>query len=127
MKPASSDLENRLPLWKAMSDLFLDTEIDDVIYHSIAQICRESLYSWNECDYIFWEEVYPACIWNLLIVAGEWIYFDEEQLQEKILQREAIFSRVPWRYFRCRVHLMRSMVADDWEKVKMYYENVQQT
>jgi hypothetical protein len=132
MLPASDDLEHRRPLWIAMSDLFLDTEIDDIIYVYIARTCHESPYSWAECEIIFWNEVFPACIGNMLIVAGEWVMFDAEWLEERILARVRHWQRRPWKWllpqniFSRAEHpykrVFAGMVKEDWEKVKVQYD-----
>lgn len=86
MKPAADDLVNRRPVWEALSDLFLDTDV------SLSRTWRVSLlaaspYSVDELEKILIDEVYPICKYNLLSVAGEWEGFDQTRLEERILRR----------------------------------------
>lgn len=125
MKPIHTDLETRRPVWNAISDLFLDTEIDESMLKHIAAVCRTSPYSWEECEEILWGEVYPVCIPNLLTVAGEWGYFDPEWLESSILRRREAFQHFPWKLVRWvnrrKYRLCQSMIAAEWERVKRYF------
>lgn len=65
------ELARRRPVWEAMSDLFLDTEVRwNVPY--VARACAESGYDAATLERVFWREVFPEAIGNLLQVAGEW-------------------------------------------------------
>jgi hypothetical protein len=81
----SEDLERRRPIWEALSDLFLDTEIDDKWLRHIAQRLADSDYTIDELKAIFFLEVFPNCYRNLLTPAGKWTGFDVDWLQEQIL------------------------------------------
>lgn len=82
MTPAS-----REDVWHAMSDLFLDT---DVSLHrdSTLRVLKASGFDLAALDHIFIAEVYPACIGNLLQVAGEWAGFDRARLIAAIRRRQ---------------------------------------
>jgi hypothetical protein len=64
--------EQRLDLWRALSQLFLDTEVDDVTFKYIARTISESGRSLSEVEDILWYEVYPVLESNLRSVAGVW-------------------------------------------------------
>jgi len=64
--------EERLQMWRALSTLFLDTEIDDETYKYIARTIKESNYSIQDAENILWYEVYPVLEKNLKSVAGVW-------------------------------------------------------
>src|SRR5215470_14456729 len=85
MTPASEDLARRRPVWEAMSDLFLDTELDERSYRFIARRAIASGYAPEELHYILWEEVFPVVEWNLRHPVGEWAGFRIEWLEERIL------------------------------------------
>ena len=72
MKPASEDVGNRAPVWLALSNLFLDTELEQDSFECIASSLAASPYSIEEIEAILFDEVYPICIWNMRTVAGEW-------------------------------------------------------
>lgn len=67
-----SHKEDRLTIWRALSDLFLDTELDDTTYQYIARTINESDFTLSEIEQILWYEVYPVLSNNLRSVAGVW-------------------------------------------------------
>ena len=86
MKLAAEDLVNRRPVWEALSELFIDTEI------SLNRLWRvdalaASPYSIEELEHILIDEVYPICKYNLFSVAGEWAGFDLAWLEDQVQQR----------------------------------------
>ena len=85
LRPAGSDLAGRRPVWLALSDLFLDTEVNR-FREGNARTLAASAYSMDELDAILREEVYPACSFNLSQVAGEWAGFDADWLERRILR-----------------------------------------
>ena len=64
--------EDRLRLWSALSNLFLDTEPDDHTFGYIARVIREDGYTSEEAEHVLWQEVYPVLEPNLRSVAGVW-------------------------------------------------------
>lgn len=64
--------EERLKIWRALSDLFLDTEIEDSTFKYIACTVSESDFYLSEVEDILWYEVYPVLESNLRSVAGVW-------------------------------------------------------
>ncbi|WP_442505629.1 DUF7079 family protein [Novipirellula sp. SH528] len=118
MTPADQDIENRRPVWRALSDLFLDTELQDHDLSCIARSLAESPYTASEIETILFREVYPVCIANLTCVAGEWAGFDDAWLEASILKH----ARRRWTLANI-VQLNRWMIRDDWNRVKvLYYE-----
>lgn len=86
MKKAADDVENRRPVWDALSDMFLDTDVSLFRKARIGKLAA-SPYSISELEMILVDEVYPVCVGNLLCMAGEWAGFDQEWLEETILRR----------------------------------------
>ena len=86
MKPAAEDLAGRRPVWEALSEMFLDTEVSDGQSWRATRLAR-SPYSLEELEEILIEEVYPICKDNLYSVAGVWEGFDLAWLEQSILQR----------------------------------------
>ncbi|BFM21346.1 DUF7079 family protein [Gilvimarinus japonicus] len=64
--------DDRLKIWRALSDLFLDTEIEDYVFKYIARTISECELSLSETEEILWYEVYPVLEGNLRSVAGVW-------------------------------------------------------
>ena len=96
-------LEQRKPVWVALSDLYLDVELQESDFAHIAAILRNAGLNWAEAQSINVNEVAPVVIHNLFAVAGVWTGFDEEQLYAMILRRRRpprlLGSRRLWRYF----------------------------
>ena len=82
MTPALS-VSDRRPVWIALSELWLDTELSAADLDRIAGVLRASPYSLEEIDAIHWEEVAPVVWVNALSVAGVWDAFDADWLAER--------------------------------------------
>ena len=78
-------VKQRLPLWNALSDLWLDTELDGYNYAYIARTIYESPFTLEDAFTIHKYEVAPAVFINLMSVAGEWAMFDEAWLKNRCL------------------------------------------
>lgn len=98
-----------------MSELFLDEQVNDQDYAHVARVAAQSGYTDEELDRIFLDEVAPVLHGNLLSVAGEWMLFPRDWLEERILEQRGIgywFARiVSW-------PVVRLTVWDDWKRVK---------
>jgi len=86
------ELARRRPLWSAMSELFLDTEVRWAV-PGIARKCVESGHDDEALERIFWAEVFPKAIGNLTQVAGEWTGLN---LDEAALIKRANSGSIPW-------------------------------
>lgn len=75
----------RMPLWCALSELLLDTQMQRQDYEAIARAAREGGFSTDQVRDIFEREVFPALAFNLMQVAGEWAGFDADVVRERIL------------------------------------------
>ncbi|MGB7328823.1 MAG: hypothetical protein WBD31_28350 [Rubripirellula sp.] len=113
MKNSADDLESRRPVWEAMSELYLDTELDADDLNRIGRILRSSPYNEAELDCIMFDEVFPVLIPNMWGVAGQWAGFDLDWLQAAILQRQQRRLKIP-----NAMILGRWMVRDHWRTVK---------
>lgn len=74
----------RRPLWLALSELWLDTELDEKDLERIAAVLAQSGLSIAELRDVYLVEVAPAVYRNLLDPAGVWEGFDETGLTERI-------------------------------------------
>lgn len=86
---SSEELERRIKVWEALSELFLDTEIDAATYKYIARSVIESGYHADEIRSILWNEVFPVLESNLRDVAGVWEGYPRDWLAKHI-RMEAI-------------------------------------
>jgi len=106
-------LKTRKPLWIALSDLFLDTELQEYNHAHIATAMFESGYSFAEIEDILMLEVFPVCIANL---HSEWAGFHEDWVIKMIIK-----SKRPNRYRQWVNRRYFWMIKDDWDKVVMAY------
>ncbi|HEY0621456.1 DUF7079 family protein [Sphingomonas sp.] len=86
MVHSDAEIEKRLPVWHALSDVFLDTKLSDEDYTEIDAALRNSAYSRILLKEIFEDEVAPAFVTNLLDVAGEWTSWTEDEVREIMLR-----------------------------------------
>lgn len=100
------ELLRRRPVWEAMSEFFLDTETRWSVPY-VARRCAESGYDDEALERIFWGEVFPEAIGNLLAVAGEWGML---KLDEQALIHRVNHHSIPW--LTRRAHGW--MVQDSW-------------
>ena len=112
----ANTLTIRQPLWFALSDLFLDTELQDYNFTYIAKAMKASDYSMTEIEDILMLEVFPVCIGNLHIVAGEWAGFHEDWVIKTIVR-----AKRPNRFRQWMNRRSFWMIKDDWDKVVLAY------
>jgi hypothetical protein len=89
---SSRELEQRRPVWDALSTLYLDTDVT-LLRAYRARILAASPFSLEELEAILIDEVYPVCWANLLSIPGEWAGFDAAWLESRIVER----LTSPWR------------------------------
>ena len=88
MESPEKDLIDRKPIWGTMQMVFMDKDVDYEIDNYIVVICAKSKYSIQELKEIFFNEVHPACIFNLFSgIAPEWAGFEIEWLSDRILKK----------------------------------------
>ncbi len=112
------ELLARTPVWEALAEFWLDTELTDSDFDHIARVIAASPYSLAEARAIHDYEVAPALSANLMSVAGEWAGFDSEWLHARCRQQAAL--RRSWWYravIRVRFPLFRFFTAHCWRQV----------
>jgi hypothetical protein len=107
LKKPMHDLEHRMPVWAAMTDFFLDTELSSWHFRNMATVCAESPYSERDLERILFTEVWPAFLPNLLSVAGEWAGWQDDFIKQRILATYRRRIYISWRlnplkWFFCR-------------------------
>ena len=105
-------MRDRMPVWSALSEFFLDTELRDDDHRRIADVLARSPYSESALWEILRFEVYPPCHWNLLHVAGGWAMFGDDGLLERVAPRCGKRPRFTWPL------LHRRMFHEHWDKVR---------
>lgn len=92
----------RRPLWAAMSEMWLDTELGPIELEYIARMMAESGLTDEALREVYLVELAPVLWPNLFATAGEWAGFDQEWLSERIVhnlthhpRRTRFWSRFP--------------------------------
>jgi hypothetical protein len=109
-------MADRLPVWTVLSELFLDTELLNGDIQRIAGVLRQSPYDRIEIERILRDEVSPAFSSNLLSIAGEWVPWDENEVQ-KIMER-SIGRRASDNWIdRLLVRFARRVIPSEWHRI----------
>lgn len=111
MKATPETIRKRMPVWSALSDLFLDTQLDQDDLAYIARVLHASPYTNLEIWAILRYEVYPVCIGNMTCVAGEWANFPDDWLMQYIAPRCDKRSRFIWPMWNFK------LIEQDWQTV----------
>ena len=82
-----SEIERRKPVWMALSEFYLDTELGPEELTLIRVALVESGYSEREILEINYNEVAPILVANSWSPAGVWAGFDEKWLVETITKQ----------------------------------------
>ncbi|WP_447727384.1 DUF7079 family protein [Sphingomonas koreensis] len=82
----SAEVERRLPLWTALADLFLDTDVMLSVPY-IARTIVEGGWQIDEAEAALRWEVRPAFYVNLLDIAGEWAGWHPDFVRERVLEK----------------------------------------
>ncbi|MES2543545.1 MAG: hypothetical protein V4548_01575 [Bacteroidota bacterium] len=124
MKIKEVNIEERKPIWIALSNFYLDTELEDNNFKYIALNIIDSPYSLKEVKCINKYEVFPVLNGNLLSVAGEWSGFDEELLIKNILlsiKKRNIIIQLFIEFFYL---MFKWMFKDYWIKTENTYNHL---
>jgi hypothetical protein len=111
------------PIWLALSEFWLDTELQTEDLRRIAEILKESGYTSEEIARIYKFEVAPVVWMNIFPFypsVGEWAGFDPEWLEENMMsnigrQKKSAFYR--WRTrskFFCWMHTLAP--REPWQR-----------
>ncbi len=114
---SNKELKRRKPVWIALSDLWLDTELSDSELSYIASVMDESGYSIEELRSIYMDEVAPVVYTNLLSFAGVWDGFNEKWLVDEITEllcKQNIFIRLKHKAMR---RIMLYATEDHWKEL----------
>ena len=79
---------DRVLVWDALSQFWLDTELDEKDIQRIAQTLADSPFTPEELRHIEFYEVRSVCAPNLLCVAGAWAGFAADWLIPRCLSQQ---------------------------------------
>jgi hypothetical protein len=117
-------IEHRKPVWVALSEFYLDTQLEDSDLRHIAFTFLESPYTIDEVRMINKYEVFPILQANLLSTAGVWAGFDEDWLVDKIITR--LKNRTKFKDFGVNVSFLMSkwMQRTYWNRLIRIYNDL---
>lgn len=114
-----NQIEVRPMVWEAISNFYLDTELEGKDYDALARIFSKSNLSIEQLKHIDKYEVFPTLQINLLGIAGEWAGFDSKWLNQKC-QRNMKKSENPFHKFATNVFnpLFYWMRSRHWKEIE---------
>lgn len=112
-------IQARMPLWEALSFLWLDTEVTESDLDWIARVMAESGLTIEELWRVYSYEVAPVVSVNVYSVAGEWAGFSPDWLRTEIVRNLRDGPRLTrfWSWFPITRWLMLGPTADHWKKL----------
>lgn len=118
----SKDILQRQPIWIALSEFYLDTELDEHDLKRIAQVFKASGLNLQAVKDIDRYEVFPVLQSNLFRVAGNWSGFDPVLLTEACTKRY-LKRNSWWHKSRTSVwnRLFYRMRKGYWDEIELYY------
>ncbi len=118
------NIEQRRPIWLALSAFYLDTELEEPDLRQIAFTILDSPYSFDEVRSINKYEVFPVLQANLLSPAGEWAGFDETWLIDKITTRLSNRNKLNDLGVELRYQALKWMCKNYWKKLEKIYNGI---
>lgn len=104
------DDDARVPVWIALSGLYLDTEVE-AFHDAIAETLAASPFDLDELQAMLMHDVHPVLFANLMAPAGVWDGFDEDWLVERIRARGGRRRRGLSAWFRSDIDAQWRAVA----------------
>jgi hypothetical protein len=118
-------IEERKPVWIALSNLYLDTELQENDYKYMAEVFYKSPYSLDEIGLINKYEVRPVLMPNLLSVAGEWAGFDKDWLTQSITSKIKDYNKIKRKRLGIMKFIYNLFWKSDWKKINTCYEDLE--
>lgn len=116
------DVAARAPVWRAIAELYLDTELQPYDYRAVAEALAASPYTLEALHEIDRWEVAPVVGANLMVPAGVWAGFDEAWIARECEARARDAARRRLRERRgvrgwIRDRLYRPMTRTAWARL----------
>ncbi len=114
---SDEDIRLREPIWVALSDLFLDTDVS-LFDARIVSAIRASRFSASEVEQILRDEVGPVFYDNLLDVAGEWAGWTDEFIKVEVRAHLSKPTSVRLARRLLSEAVVGSVVKDHWPRLR---------
>ncbi|KFF11052.1 hypothetical protein IW15_17995 [Chryseobacterium soli] len=115
----STELENRKPIWIALSKFYLDNELTCKDFDHMAIIFQKSGLHIKDIKQIDLMKVFPLLQPNLLNISGAWTDFDEDWLLSECIKhyqkRENRFYRLNYKFWNALFYWIR---RDGWNQIE---------
>lgn len=115
---SAEEIERRAPVWRALSDLFLDTELDESDFSMIAEKIRAAGFTADQAEEVLRRDVAPVFWGNLVQVAGEWTPWSEAQVREMVCDRHRSRSRFFAWFHNWKSRRQMAVVRSEWRRVR---------
>ncbi len=112
-------IQARMPLWDALSTLWLDTEVTDQDLQWIARVMVNSGLTIEELRRVYSYEVAPVVYKNRYSYVGVWSGFSTDWLRTQIVRnlRDRPRRTRFWTLFPITRCVMLGPADDDWKKL----------
>ncbi|UKB79435.1 hypothetical protein [Chryseobacterium sp. MEBOG07] len=114
-------LDERKEVWCALSDLYLDKELQESDFQYMTRVFLESPFSLENIKKIDQYEVFPVLFSNLLDPAGEWAGFEEKRLVKNIMNWLESRNQLDIFAIKCIYYLYEPMNQNYWKRVEEIY------
>lgn len=115
---SKAEIVRRKPVWQALSELWLDTVLDEEDIRRIAQVLRLSGYSTSELRSIYLREVAPVVYSNTFSAAGVWAGFDPAWLSEEATKRARDDGAIWDSRWNVRQRIMTYATEHHWKELE---------
>ncbi|MBT2621690.1 MULTISPECIES: DUF7079 family protein [Chryseobacterium] len=117
-------LDERKLVWNVLSELYLDTELQESDFQYVALSLYKSPFSFDEIKRIDQYEVFPVLFSNLLNPAGEWGGFDEKRLVKNIMNWMESRSTLDIFAIKCIYVLYEPVNRSYWKRLEEIYNQI---
>ncbi|AZB09197.1 hypothetical protein EG344_10365 [Chryseobacterium sp. G0162] len=117
-------LEKRKQVWVALSELYLDTELQESDFKYLIKTLFESPFTLKETKKIDQYEVFPVLFSNLLSPAGEWGGFSEQILVKNIMKWIETRSKLDIFAIQCLYPIYSKINRSYWKRIEEIYNQI---
>jgi hypothetical protein len=118
------EIAARKPVWSAVSEMYLDTQLSETDLENIATVIVENNLTISEAKKIDKYEVFPILLPNVLSVAGDWAGFDESWLFEKIIHHIKANSKISLVTIEISYFIFKGINKKYWKQIGLAFDKL---